>query len=62
MQKFIYVFDQEAKELLLARGYTLLSTEPKGTCSVFLRPESDNFSLDEIPCVLSDRLTFTQTR
>ena len=62
MQKFIYVFDEQARDLLLARGFLLLGTDPERKRYVFVNQQEETFALDGIQCVQSSCLTFTPVR
>lgn len=55
---FIYVFDNEAKEKLLSRGYKLIRSDEKSVVYVFENRDTLTFTEQEIQFVLSDVLTF----
>lgn len=58
MDKFIYVFTDENKQLLLAQGYTLLKSDIEREMYVFENKETLNFSLSESDYICSNILTF----
>lgn len=58
---FVYVMDKESKEILEAQGYTLLKEKRvNGTPSmwVFVNKTEQQFDNINVPCVVSDTLTF----
>lgn len=58
MQKFIYVFDEEARDTLLAQRYELLKSDEVKRIFVFVNKERQDFACAGIGYVLSDILTF----
>ena len=56
--KFIYVFEPDAKEKLLALGFQLLKEDAGNSIYVFEANESLQFGLDDISFMYSDKLTF----
>lgn len=56
--KFIYVFEPDAKEKLLALGFQLLKEDAGNNIYVFEANESLQFGLDDISFMYSDKLTF----
>ncbi|MBR4021271.1 MAG: hypothetical protein IKI94_01530 [Ruminococcus sp.] len=57
---FIYVMDIESRDYLIAHGYNLLKDNgnSEGTVWVFANKEDCQFDTLDIPCVVSDTLTF----
>lgn len=55
---FIYVMDVESKDKLLKLGYELLKDDEKNTIWVFSNKDNQQFDSFNIPCVVSDVLTF----
>lgn len=55
---FIYVMDVESKDKLINLGYELLKNDEKNTIWVFSNKEDRQFDSLDIPCVVSDVLTF----
>lgn len=58
MQRFIYVFDEGARDALLARRYGLLKSDEAKLIFVFVNEERQDFACAGIEYVLSDVLTF----
>lgn len=58
MGKFIYVFDNSARDKLLAEGYVLLNTDAKQQIYVFENNPDLKFDLDKSDFLCSDILTF----
>lgn len=54
--KFIYVFDEASRDVLIAKGYKLMSA--KNGFYVFQNKFDINFSMRDIHCVYTDTLTF----
>lgn len=55
---FIYVMDTESRDLLLKHGYKLLKENEQQTVWVFKNKDDQQFDSFDIPCVVSDVLTF----
>lgn len=55
---FIYVFDAEAKDKLIALSFTLLKEDVTNGRYVFVNDGRHDFAANDIECVLSDTLTF----
>lgn len=56
-ERFIYVFDEEARDKLMALGYICIKADERNGTYVFLN--DDKLSFAKIgDCVTSDRLTF----
>ena len=45
MEKFLYVFSKEDRDLLIADGYTLLKSDDKNDLYVFVNQTNMNFDL-----------------
>ena len=58
MNNFIYVFSKDARDILLARGYTLLKSDEARGMYVFANEMMQTFSDSGFRFVLSDKLTF----
>ena len=61
MNKFIYVFDQDARDVLLSAGYQLLKSDEQQNIFVFQNKEAHTFTANRVgdfAFVLSDTLTF----
>ena len=58
MKDFIYVCTDEDRDVLLARGYTLLRSDSSGSIYVFLRDGTELFGLDGVEYVETDTLIF----
>lgn len=58
MCNFIYVTNTEAKDTLLACGYTLLKSNEEKNIYVFENNANCCFSLEQSEYALSDTLTF----
>lgn len=58
MNSFIYVFDAEAKEKLLALSFTLLKEDKVHHKYVFVNDGRHDFAIPDIEYVASDVLTF----
>lgn len=58
MSKFIYVFSEEGKDVLLSRGFELIKANEQKKIYVFLNSERKDFVFARIPYVFSDTLTF----
>jgi len=56
--KFIYVFQQEACDKLLARGFTLLKHDERNGLWVFENPSIYEFSTDEFRYINSNIISF----
>lgn len=55
---FIYVMDVESRDYLIAHGYALLKGNGNSTVWVFENKDEHQFDTLDIPCVVSDVLTF----
>lgn len=55
---FIYVMDTESRDTLLKLGYELLKGNNTGTVWVFVNKTEQQFDVIDVPCVVSDVLTF----
>lgn len=58
MSKFIYVFDTDARDTLLAAGYKLLKRDEKNNISVFENISCERVNFENMQYVFSDILTF----
>lgn len=58
MCKFIYVFDKESRDRLLAEQCTLLKSDEAKNIFVFQNKDSLTFSVEKLKCVFSNILTF----
>ena len=55
---FIYVMDEESRDELLKHGFELLKTHQNGSIWVFANKADRQFDALDVPCVVSDVLTF----
>lgn len=55
---FIYVMDTQSRDTLLKLGYELLKTNVAKTLWVFVNKTEQQFDCIDVPCVVSDVLTF----
>ena len=58
MEKFLYVFNKEARDRLLSANYTLLKSDEKNEIYVFANQTDMTFALADISFIRSDTLTF----
>ena len=58
MEQFLYVFEEEARDKLLAEGFVLLKSDNKNDVYIFANKTDMNFELVDITFVRSDVLTF----
>lgn len=58
MEKFLYVFSKDNRDLLIAAGYTLLKSDDKNDLYVFVNQANLIFDLADIYFVRSNVLTF----
>lgn len=57
-KKFIYVDTEEKKQTLIAKGYTLLKSDPSGNIFIFLADGKETFALEGIEYAEGDVLLF----
>jgi len=55
---FIYVMDTESRDKLVNLGYELLKENETKTIWVFVNKSDQSFDAVDVPCVVSDTLTF----
>lgn len=55
---FLYVMDTESRDKLLNLGFELLKENGKKTVWVFVNKPDQTFDVVDVPCVVSDVLTF----
>lgn len=58
MEKFLYVFNKQARDSLLAANYTLLKSDEENEIYVFANQVDMTFALADISFIRSDTLTF----
>ena len=58
MEKFLYVFNKQARDSLLAANYTLLKSDEQNEIYVFANQMDMTFTLADISFIRSDTLTF----
>ena len=56
--KFIYVFSEKDRDLLIERGFTLLKQHGSRDIWVLINNENARACFDDIDCVFSNTLTF----
>lgn len=57
-EKFIYVFDKESRDKLVAAGFNLVASNEKKDTYVFVNDTSLTFALNDVSCFPSNKLTF----
>lgn len=57
-EKFIYVFDKETRDKLLACGFTMIAGFEKKNEYVFANNTNTKFNFDSITYLPSNKLTF----
>lgn len=55
---FLYVMDVESRDKLLHLGFELLKENDKKTVWVFVNKPDQTFDSVDVPCVVSDVITF----
>lgn len=58
MEKFLYVFSKDNRDLLIAAGYTILKSDDKNDLYVFVNQANLAFDLADMYFVRSNVLTF----
>ena len=56
--KFIYVFDEDVRDMLLAMHFMLLKSDAKNNVYVFENNPAEKFMFDNVTYLLSNTLTF----
>ena len=56
--KFIYVFDNESRDLLMSKGYSMVKQDIVKNIYVFINKPEFNLSFEKTKYVMSDVLTF----
>ena len=56
--KFIYVFDNESRDLLMSKGYSMVKQDIVKNIYVFINKPEFNLSFEKTNYVMSDVLTF----
>ena len=56
--KFIYVFDENAKDALIKAGFVMLKNDEESSLFIFIVDDSIHFDFSGIEYVVSDTLTF----
>lgn len=57
-KKFIYVFDEKSRDLLLAQGFTPMKFDEQNNIFAFYNEETANFTFSEVIHLLTDTITF----
>ena len=57
-EKFIYVFDKETRDKLLASGFTMIASYEKKETYVFANQTDTKFDFSTITFLPSNKLTF----
>ena len=57
-KKFLYVFDKEARDKLIASGFTLIASYEKKDTYVFANQTATKFDFSTITYLPSNKLTF----
>ena len=58
MEKFLYVFNKQPRDSLLAANYTLVKSDEQNEIYVFANQVDMTFALADISFIRSDTLTF----
>lgn len=58
VQKFIYVFSEGDRDLLLDKQYALMKSDDQNGVFIFINVGQQEFAHNDISFVLSDTLTF----
>lgn len=58
MEKFIYVFNKEARDALLAAGFELFKSDDGAGAYCFLNQPDQNFALRNVSYIATSVLTF----
>lgn len=58
MDMFTYVFDEQARDALVEKGFTLIKSDDRNHIYVFLNKPEMSFALRGIKSVNSDTLSF----
>lgn len=59
--RFIYVFDDDARDKLLSAGFSMLHADNTNHAYVFAANSKLSFSFEEISYVATDTLTYPHT-
>lgn len=57
-KKFVYVFDEKNKDILLAQGFIPMKFDEQNNIYAFHNKKTKNFSFSEIIHLFSDTITF----
>lgn len=57
-KKFIYVFDEKSRDLLLAQGFVPMKFDEQNNIFAFYNQETANFTFSEVIHLLTDTITF----
>ncbi len=57
-KKFIYVFDEKSRDLLLAQGFVPMKFDEQNNIFAFHNQEVVNFTFSNFIHLLSDKITF----
>lgn len=57
-KKFIYVFEEKTRDLLLAQGFIPAKFDEQNNIFAFHNQETVNFTFSEVIHLLSDTITF----
>lgn len=58
MDKFIYVFTEDARDRLLADGHEMIKKDDQNNIFIFINDGKMDFSLNEVSFISSDSLSF----
>lgn len=58
MEKFIYVFSEADRDLLLNRGYSVVKADEPQHMYIFANSDELHFDLSDVHLAYSDTLTF----
>lgn len=57
-KNFIYVFDEQSRDLLLSKGFIPIKFDEQNNIFAFINQETENFVFSEIIHLCTDKITF----
>lgn len=57
-KNFIYVFDEQSRDLLLSKGFVPIKFDEQNNIFAFINQETENFVFSEIIHLCTDKITF----
>ena len=58
MEQFIYVFNSDARDILLGSGFQLVKSDDKNGIYIFANQPTMTFALSQVSYIASNTLTF----